>query len=332
MGDIKNDEDLPVVKDGAQLGAATSESDEEDRAPLQGLELAKTTALDNLFYGLFNGAIDAEALLHSSRCIPRQRRALSKGAGWIAINDVNSYLDDARYFLKLDGTANRNRAETADVDAKNEAAQAAKRRADELVAGLESARTAAEDARAQGDAEAAAEADRCIAALQPDADRAAAEADELISIAESARSAKNEREAKDHRAVTKVQALYRGNRARKAAKRGADALRAYAAALFPPPPPVNDDEEIDPSIPEHNRDIKVAGGSLFIMSDEAEIRHKLNRFLNGRAVDTFLLFCILTNVLILAIETPTATFRPAFVELFHTVDFTLSIIFSSKYS
>ena len=127
-----------------------------------------------------------------------------------------------------------------------------------------------------------------------------------------------------------VQALHRGNRARKAAKRGADALRAYAANLFPRPPPVDDEEEVDPSIPEHNRDIKVASGSLFIMSDEAELRHKLNKFLNGKPVDTFLLFCILTNVFILAIETPTATFRPAFVDLFHTVDFTLSVVFSSK--
>ena len=107
-------------------------------------------------------------------------------------------------------------------------------------------------------------------------------------------------------------------------------MRAYAANLFPRPPPVDDEEEVDPSIPEHNRDIKVASGSLFIMSDEAELRHKLNKFLNGKPVDTFLLFCILTNVFILAIETPTATFRPAFVDLFHTVDFTLSVVFSSK--
>ena len=329
MGDTEGVDYLPKAEDGAQLGHATSESDEEGAA-LGTLESAKTRALDDIFYGLFNGAVDAEALLHSSRCIPRQRRAVSKGTGWIAINDVNSYLDSARYFLKVDGTANRNRAETADVDAKNETAQAAKKNADALIAAVESARTAAEDARAKGDAAAAAEADRLVAARQPDADRAAAEANELISIAEAARNAKDEREAKDHRAVTKVQALHRGNRARKAAKRGADALRAYAAALFPPPPPLDDEEEIDPSIPEHNRDIKVAGGSLFIMSDEADIRHTLNRFLNGKAVDTFLLFCILTNVLILAIETPTATFRPAFVDLFYTVDFALSIIFSSK--
>eukprot|EP01043_Picozoa_sp_COSAG02_P014830 COSAG02_NODE_618_length_19461_cov_39.117447_7_plen_324_part_00 len=294
------------------------------------LEPAKSRALDKLFYDLFNGAVDADALLHSSRSIPQQRQALSSGSGWLVLDDVKMYLDSARYFLKPDGTPNRDRAETADVDAKNQVAQAAKKKADALVAELQKAQTTAEEARFLGDSAAAAEADRLVAATKPDTDSAVAEAEELLAIADAARAAKQEREAQDIGAVTMVQALHRGNRAREAAKRGADALRAYATSLFPPPPPVEDDEDFDPSIPEHNRDIKVASGSLFIMSDEATLRHSLNRFLNGKPVDTFLLICILINVLILAIETPTATLRPAFVDLFYTVDFTLSVVFSSK--
>jgi hypothetical protein len=294
------------------------------------LEPEKSRALDRLFYDLFNGAVDADALLHSSRCLPKQRHSISSGSGWLVLDDVKTYLDSARYYLKPDGTPNRDRAETEDVDAKNELAQAAKKKADALVAELEKAQTAAEEARFNGDSAAAADADSLVAAQKPDTDSAVAEAEELLAIADAARTAKQEREAQDIGAVTMVQALHRGNRARKAAKRGADALRAYAANLFPPPPPVDDDEDFDPSIPEHNRDIKVASGSLFIMSDEASLRHNLNRFLNGKPVDTFLLICILINVLILAIETPTATLRPAFVDLFYTVDFALSVVFSSK--
>lgn len=296
------------------------------------LEPDKTRVLDKLFYESFNGAIDAEALLQSARCLPRQQHTLSSGNGWIALEDVKAYLESARYFMKPDGTTNRNRAETVEVDAKNELAQAAKKRADTLVAEVEQAQATAEEARRLEDDDAAAAANRMMAAKRPDADRAVAEAEELMAAAVAARTAKDQREMTEHGAVTKVQALHRGNSARTAAKMGADALRAYAAALFPPPPMVEEEEEIDPSIPEHNRDIKVASGSLFIMSEEAEIRHKLNRCLNGKAIDTFLLICILINVLILSIETPTATLRPAFVELFHDVDFALSIIFSGTHS
>lgn len=295
------------------------------------LDKEKTTALDKLFYGLFNGAIDSDALLYSLQCMPRQQKALaSTGAGWIAREDVEEYLYNARYALKPDGTVNRDKTETADVDAKSLAARTAKREADTLNAEVETAKAAAEEAREQGDAAAADAADALVAEKQPKADRVTAAAEELIAAADAAREAKETRELQDSASVTKVQAIHRGNRARSASRKGADALRAYAWALFPPPPMEEEEEEIDPSIPEHNRDIKVTGGSLWIMDDQAAIRHKMNRFLNGKTMDTFLLMCIVTNVFILAIETPTNNLRPTVVTLFHDVDFALSIIFSSK--
>ena len=295
------------------------------------LDPEKSRALDKLFYGLFNGAVASDALLYSVRCLPRQREALeSTGSGWVEPEDVEEYLAGARYGFKPDGTVNREKAVTADVDAKNLEAQAAKRTADALTAELEKAQAAAEEAREQDDTAAAEAADRLVAEKRPDAEQAQVTAHNLMAIADAAREAKEAREALDHEAVTKVQALYRGNRARSAGKKGADALRAFAAALFPPPPVVEEEEDFDPAIPEHNRDIVVTSGSLFFLTEESAIRHKLNRFLNGKGIDTFLLICILINVFILAVETPTATFRPAFVNLFYTVDLMLSIVFSSE--
>jgi len=293
------------------------------------LDPQKTKALDKLFYDLFNGAVGSDALLYSLAVVPRQRKALaSTGSGWILLDEVEEYLTSARYALKPDGSVNRDMVETADVDAKNLEAQTAKRKADTLNAEVDKAQKAAAEAREAGNAAAADEADQIVAAKKPDADLATAAANELIAIADEAREAKQAREAQDHEAVTKVQALHRGNRARKAAKKGADALRAYAATLFPPPPVVEEEEDFDPAVPEHNRDIKVTGGSLFLFPETASWRHGLNRFLNGKVVDTFLLFCILTNVFVLAIETPTSVWRPAFVDLFYTIDNTLSIVFS----
>lgn len=282
----------------------------------------KTRALDRQFFGLFNGAIDSTALLYSLQSLPRQRKSLASGAGWIGPEDVDVYLSEARYALKPDGSVNRDKFETADVDAKNLVAQTAKHEADGVNAKLEKAKMAAEEGEA-------AAADQ-VAEMQPEADRLTAVANELMATADEARGAKEAREAQDFDAVTKVQALHRGNGARSAARKGADALRFYAWALFPPPVVMEEAEEDDPSIPEHNKDIKVTGGSLYLMGEDAAIRHKINKFLNGKAMDTLLLMCIITNVFILAIETPTATFRPAMVTLFHDVDYVLSIIFSSK--
>jgi hypothetical protein len=72
----------------------------------------------------------------------------------------------------------------------------------------------------------------------------------------------------------------------------------------------------------------VKGRALFCLGEDLPIRHTLNSFLNRKETEAFLLLCILLNVVILAIQSPTNSLSEADNDLMNIVDHVLSAIFS----
>ena len=70
--------------------------------------------------------------------------------------------------------------------------------------------------------------------------------------------------------------------------------------------------------------------SMFCFKEENKYRHSLNAFMNTKAVDSFLLGCILLNVFILALQSPTNTMGSTWNKTFDIIDAILSVIFSRK--
>jgi hypothetical protein len=72
----------------------------------------------------------------------------------------------------------------------------------------------------------------------------------------------------------------------------------------------------------------VAGKALFCLSENVVLRHTLNRWVTHPLTENFLLFCILVNTVILAVQTPTNTLDDDTNANFELADAILSVIFS----
>ena len=75
----------------------------------------------------------------------------------------------------------------------------------------------------------------------------------------------------------------------------------------------------------------VEGRSLYCLGRESGLRHTFNDFLNHKYTGAFVLGCIILNVVILCIDTPTSNLSQSTRELFHLLDLLLSIIFSGTH-
>ena len=170
---------------------------------------------------------------------------------------------------------------------------------------------------------------------------ALAEAADAASLAEEEAKLSQDRKEKEDVAM-KIQAIHRGRAHRKAAKEAADlrhddcevrkAVHAKSTTMTADNPLFQfETEEItyDKDLGSADDNI-VCGRSLYCLPEDSGVRHEFNNWLNHPTASTFLLGCILVNVFILSIETPTSTFEPETKELLHLADMLLSIIFSSK--
>ena len=157
--------------------------------------------------------------------------------------------------------------------------------------------------------------------------------------------AENERRIQEDRAekealASKLQAIHRGRAARRAAKEEADARHAVCevrqkvhqkSTAFP----VDEfggemfDKKKDKDYSSADDNV-VAGRSLFCLGEESGVRHTFNEVLDHKATQAFIMGCILVNVVILAVETPTSAFSEDTKSTLHTVDLLLSLIFSGK--
>ena len=72
----------------------------------------------------------------------------------------------------------------------------------------------------------------------------------------------------------------------------------------------------------------VAGKALFCLSENVVLRHTLNRWVTHPLTENFLLFCILVNTVILAVQTPTNTLDDDTNANFELADAILSVVFS----
>jgi hypothetical protein len=70
---------------------------------------------------------------------------------------------------------------------------------------------------------------------------------------------------------------------------------------------------------------------LYCLGEESGIRHTFNEILDHKVTSACLMCCILLNVVILAIETPTNTFDDDTRATLAVLDLLLSIIFSGKH-
>ena len=86
--------------------------------------------------------------------------------------------------------------------------------------------------------------------------------------------------------------------------------------------------EVDGSGIEEIQENVVSGVSLGCFAEDMQLRHTLNTLMISTPVDTFLLCCILLNVAILAIQTPTNTLSAGVNTTFGVVDAILSVVFS----
>ena len=202
--------------------------------------------------------------------------------------------------------------------------------------------------KAEAEAAAAAEAEAAAAeaATQAAAEKAAAEEAEVERLkAEQERiRVENERLVSEDRAekeqlAMKLQAVHRGRAARRAARdvamqRHEDCeVRQKTHARTSA---VEDDVFGDDLFENKDKDYSsaddnvVAGRSLFLFGEESGVRHTFNDFLDHKFTSAFLLCCIMVNVVILSVETPTSTFDDDTKSMLGTVDLVLSIIFSCK--
>ena len=147
---------------------------------------------------------------------------------------------------------------------------------------------------------------------------------------------------KDTRAHTLrvwFQAVHRGRAARKAAKQEAMARHEVCEVRqkVHKKSTENPLADFDPFAEEEktaNADVSsadlfvVADRSLYCLGPESGVRHTFNDFLNHKYTGAFVLGCIILNVVILSIETPTSNISESTRELFHVLDLVLSIIFS----
>lgn len=203
------------------------------------------------------------------------------------------------------------------------------------------AAAAAAEARAAAEAKAA-EAKAAAEAAEMERMRAEQEA---ARLEQERVAAENERKMQQDRAekealVRKLQAVHRGRAARRAAKAEADDRHADCEVrqrvhkkstamagndgldLFEAKKRDKDYSSADDNV--------VADRSLFCLGEESGIRHTFNEILDHKVTSACLMGCILLNVFILAIETPTNTFSDDTRATLALLDVILSIIFSSK--
>lgn len=208
------------------------------------------------------------------------------------------------------------------------------------------AQEAAAAAEAEAQEKAAAEAAEAAAAERLRAEQEAIQLQqEALRLEQERERAEIERRTQQDRAakeelVTKLQAVHRGRAARKAAKQHADKRheecevrqRAYkrsiegakdefGGAMF--------DKKKDKDYSSADDNV-VAGRSLFCLGEESGVRHVFNEFLDHKLTSTCLMCCILVNVVILAVETPTNTFDDDTKATLAILDVLLSVVFSSE--
>ena len=178
---------------------------------------------------------------------------------------------------------------------------------------------------------------------------AAAEAAEQARLAEEERiRLENEAKLQQNRAekealVQKLQAVHRGRAARRAAKEEAMARHAVCEVRVKVHKKSTENPLADDSLGIFDAEKKTAstdlssaddhvveGRALGCLSQESGLRHSFNDFLNDPKTSAFLLGCIILNVFILSIETPTSTLSQEARDYLHYADLCLSIIFSSK--
>jgi hypothetical protein len=159
-------------------------------------------------------------------------------------------------------------------------------------------------------------------------------------IAENERRMQQDRAEKEALA-SKLQAMHRGRAARRAAKEEADARHEDCEVRQKvhkksTEGPVDEwggdmfDKKKDKDYSSADDNV-VADRSLFCLGEESGVRHTFNEVLDHKATQAFIMGCILVNVAILAVETPTSTFDEDTKSTLHTVDLLLSLIFSSKH-
>lgn len=182
-------------------------------------------------------------------------------------------------------------------------------------------------------------------------EEAAAEAAEQARIAEEERVRReNEAKLQQDRAekealVQKLQAVHRGRAARRAAKEEAAARHAVCEVRVKVHKQSTENPLADDSLSIFDAEEKTArtdlssaddhvveGRALYCLSQESGLRHTFNEFLNDRKTSAFLLGCIILNVFILSIETPTSTLSQDTRDYLHYADVFLSIIFSSEHT
>eukprot|EP01043_Picozoa_sp_COSAG02_P017598 COSAG02_NODE_801_length_17030_cov_150.308428_2_plen_243_part_00 len=180
-------------------------------------------------------------------------------------------------------------------------------------------------------------------------EEAAAEAAEQARLAEEERvRLENEAKLQQDRAekealVQKLQAVHRGRAARRAAKEEAMARHDVCEVRVKVHQKSMENPLADDSLSIFDAEEKtvrtdlssaddhvVEGRALYCLSQESGLRHTFNEFLNDPKTSAFLLGCIILNVFILAIETPTSTLSQETRDYLHYADLCLSIIFSSK--
>jgi hypothetical protein len=181
-------------------------------------------------------------------------------------------------------------------------------------------------------------------------EEAAAEAAEQARLAEEERVRReNEAKLQQDRAekealVQKLQAVHRGRATRRAAKQEALARHEACEVRVKVHKKSTENPLADDSLSIFDAEEKTArtdissaddhvveGRSLYCLSQESGLRHSFNDFLNDRKTSAFLLGCIILNVFILSIETPTSTLSQDTRDYLHYADLFLSIIFSSTH-
>jgi hypothetical protein len=141
----------------------------------------------------------------------------------------------------------------------------------------------------------------------------------------------------------KLQAVHRGRAARKAAKDAASSrhevcdVRQKVHGKSMENPLADDgmfeqEEKVARTDLSSADDNVVESRALYCLGQESGVRHTFNDFLNHKFTTAFLLGCILLNVVILSVETPTSTNSQDVKDALHLADLLLSIIFSSKHA
>lgn len=197
-------------------------------------------------------------------------------------------------------------------------------------------------------AAAAAEEEVAAAEAAAKAEKEAAEMERLRAEQEAMRLEREENErrvmqdrAEKEELVMKLQAVHRGRASRKAARDRAherhmdcDVRKKVHKKSTEAPK-----DEFFGQMFEEKRDKDyssaddnvIADRSLFLLGEESGVRHTFNEILDHKITSTFIMCCILVNVVILSVETPTNTFDEETKSTLHAVDVLLSIIFSSEH-